>query len=106
MIDMSLTKFCQFVTKILVLYWLITTPNYYIPSEIALNILQVLSGSQAIRILQPTFEEEEILIGLTLMICYQCYNSLIRPPKTMNGQQPTTPPLTPIEKLKLKLTLL
>jgi hypothetical protein len=56
MVDMSLTKFCQFLTKIVLLYWLVSKPNYKLPPEIALNIFQVLSNCQAIRILQPSFE--------------------------------------------------
>lgn len=58
MIDMSLTKFCQFITKIVLLYWLAVKPNYKLKPDLALSIFDSLIGSQAIRILRPSFEEE------------------------------------------------
>ena len=56
MVDMSLTKFCQFVTKILIVYWLVRKIGNKLHSDIALNLFQTLSSCQAIRILQPSFE--------------------------------------------------
>jgi hypothetical protein len=56
MVDMSLTKFCQFVTKILIVYWLVRKLNFKLHSDIALNLFQTLSSCQAIRILQPSFQ--------------------------------------------------
>lgn len=57
MIDMSLTKFCQFITKILLIYWILKKPGFKPSAGLALNLFQTLNGSQAIRILQPSFEE-------------------------------------------------
>jgi hypothetical protein len=55
MVDMSLTKFYQFLTKILLIYWVIKKPGLKIGIDVALSLFQVLSTSQSIRILQPSF---------------------------------------------------
>lgn len=39
MIDMSLTKFYQFLTKILIIYWIIKKPGYKPLLSISLNLL-------------------------------------------------------------------
>ena len=52
MVDMSLTKFYQFVSKILLLYCLTTT--HKLPQNLSLQLLQTLQTSQSLRILHPT----------------------------------------------------
>ncbi len=54
MVDMGLAKFCQFLTRIIIIYWLVKS-KFSLNSSIALGLLQALSSSQAIRILRPSF---------------------------------------------------
>jgi hypothetical protein len=59
MIDMSITKFCQFTTKLLVIYWLIIKTNKacQLKIDIAFGIFQILNSCQVIRILKAGYWE-------------------------------------------------
>lgn len=70
MVDGSLTKFCQFLTKLVIIYWLVSKNKYNnsinnnndsnnvkfkLRQDIALGLFQILSTSQAIKILKAGF---------------------------------------------------
>ena len=85
---MSLTKFCQYLTKVLLIYWLVKDKK---PSVSVCELLfQELTFSQALKVLEASFREEEMLIGMMLFICSRCYHLL-------EG--------SPIQKLKKKIAL-
>ena len=58
MIDMSLTKFCQYLTKVLIIYWLLKKPDYQPKLSICEALFGYFTCSQAIKILNPSFKEE------------------------------------------------
>ena len=93
MVDMSLTKFWQFFTNILIMYWLLIKPNYRPPANVSSMIFSVLCDCQAVHLLDPTFHEEHILIGMILLISHQCHLS-------------STNSSNKLQKLKKKLALL
>jgi hypothetical protein len=101
MVDMSLTKFCQLTTNILMIYWLMSRKGFQLRADLAFGLFQILSGSHALRMLEAGFWEEEALIGLILLICQSCYTAILgADPQTKEGS------LSEVRKLKLKLTLL
>jgi hypothetical protein len=65
MVDGSLTAFCQFLTKLLIIYWLVSkcknnisnsnNNKFKLRQDIAFGLFQILSTSQAIKILKAGF---------------------------------------------------
>lgn len=86
--NMSLTKFCQYLTKVLLIYWLVKDKKPLL--SVCETLFQELTSSQALKILDPSFREEEMLIGMMLFICSRCYHML---------------EAKPIQKLKKKIAL-
>ena len=54
-IDMSLTRFWQFFTKVVMLYWIITTSTASLPYSTISILFDLLTNCQAIKILSPNY---------------------------------------------------